>query len=277
MTTNRFHKLELEPATTTGPSQQQHQDVQVPARQQLTQSNIHLDELHDSAYWMRQADQSRRSGLFEEALKYYSRAVELDRSVVAGWLGQVQMLVALEEFTEAELWARKALELFRNHAELYAARAQALCRNGDLRNAQASCDAALGQPGQSAYPWMVRGDLMLARKDPVEQHCFDKAIQLNPDWLVLIEIAAIYQYYRRHAKALSRCRQATEKAPDRPYCWYVQGVCEMQMGLKKPARLSFKQCLDLEPKHARAREALREVDGGEGSLRGIFGKLFGRG
>jgi len=27
---------------------------------------------------------------------------------------------------------------------------------------------------------MVRGDLMLARKRPVEQHCFDKAIQLDP-------------------------------------------------------------------------------------------------
>jgi hypothetical protein len=51
----------------------------------------------------------------------------------------------------------------------------------------------------------------------------------------------------------------------------------MQMGLKKPARLSLKQCLDLEPKHPRAREALREMEGGEGSLRGIFGKLFGRG
>jgi tetratricopeptide (TPR) repeat protein len=279
VTTHRFHKLELEPQATTSGSpspHQQQQEKQIPS-QQFTPSNVQLDELHDSAYWMKQADQSRRSGLFEEALKYYSRAVELDRSIVAGWVGQVQMLIALEEFSEAELWARKALELFRNHVDLNAARAQALCRNGDLRNAQASCDAALAQPGQSAYPWMVRGDLMLARKDPVEQHCFDKAIQLDPDWLVLIEIAATYQYYRRHAKALARCRQATEKAPDRPYCWYVQGVCEMHMGLKKPARLSLKQCLDLEPKHQRAREALREVEGGEGGIGSIFGRLFGRG
>ena len=67
-----------------------------------------------------------------------------------------------------------------------------------------------------------------------------------------------------------------EKAPDQPYCWYQQGVCEAQMGLGKGARRSFKQCLDLEPKHMRAREALRQLDGGEGSLRRVFGRLFGR-
>ena len=269
----RFNKLELESINT----QEQEARLAPPTQQTRASSQIQLDELHDSKYWLRLADRSRRCGEFEDALKYYSRAVELDRSLVAGWVGQVQMLVALEEYSEAELWARKALELFRNHVDLQAARAQALCRDGDLKAAQASCDAALGQPGQSAYPWIVRGDLMLARKDPVEQHCFDKAIQLDPDWLILIEIAAIYQYYRRDAKALPRLRQAVEKAPDQPYCWYRQAVCEARMGLSKNARVSLKQCLDLEPKHARAREALRELEGGEGTFKKAFGRLFGRG
>src|SRR5438552_7467851 len=150
----RFNKLELEPALTPSKAPEQ---AQIPRQQFAPAQPQQLDELHDSGHWMRQADRGRRSGLFEEALKYYSRAVELDRSVVAGWVGQVQMLIALEEYNEAELWARKALELFRNHVEPNAARAQALCRNGDLKNAQAACDAALGQPGQSAYPWMARG------------------------------------------------------------------------------------------------------------------------
>jgi len=34
------------------------------------------------------------------------------------------MLIALEEYSEAELWARKALELFRNQVDLQAARAR---------------------------------------------------------------------------------------------------------------------------------------------------------
>ena len=49
--------------------------------------------LRDGAYWMKLADQSRRTGVYEIGLKYYSRALELDRTLVPGWLGQVQMLV----------------------------------------------------------------------------------------------------------------------------------------------------------------------------------------
>lgn len=70
--------------------------------------------------WLRQADENRRQGYYENALRFYSRALELDKSLVPGWLGQVQMLIFLGEYPEAELWSRKALEIFRNNAELMA-------------------------------------------------------------------------------------------------------------------------------------------------------------
>lgn len=263
---NRFQRLELE--------ESQQPTTPIPIARTVAVVEQRAD-LRDAPYWMSQAEGNRRRGEFEEALRHYSRAVELERSLVAGWVGQVQMLIALAEYPEAELWARKALELFRGHAELTAARAHALCRKGDLKNAQAVCDAALAQPGLSAYPWMVRGDLMLARRDPVEEYCFDKAVQLASDWLVLIEIAAIYLFYRRTAKALTRCRQAVERAPDQPYCWFQQGTCELAMGLKAPARKSFRQCLDLEPKHVGARAAMKEIDGDVRSIRGALRRWFG--
>jgi tetratricopeptide (TPR) repeat protein len=215
------------------------------------------------------ADRSRRNGDYEDALRCYSRAVELDRALVSAWVGQVRMLIGLEEYKEAELWARKALELFRNHIELTAARGQALCRIGDTKGAQAACDAALNQPGLSPYPWIVRGDLMLARRDSAEEHCFNKAVQLDPDWLVLLDIATIYLFYHKHAKALARLRAATEKAPDQAHCWLQQGQCEVAMGLDKPARRSFKQCLDLNPKNSAARQALISLDSG-----GWFSRVF---
>src|SRR5437763_3829185 len=117
----------------------------------------------------RGCQKDRRLGLYEGSLKYYSRALEVDKSLVAAWVGQVQMLIMLGEFPEAELWSRKALELFKNNAELMAARAQALCRTGDLKEAQAMCDAALGQQGISAYPWVTRGEVMVARKEEIDE------------------------------------------------------------------------------------------------------------
>jgi tetratricopeptide (TPR) repeat protein len=124
---------------------------------------------------------------------------------------------------------------------------------------------------------MTRGELMLARKDNVEQHCFDKAVQLDPDWLVLVEIAAIYIFYSRHAKALARCRQAVEKAPDEAYCWFQQACCQRAMGLNDAAKRSFKQCLDLQPKHSQARLQLMELEASGKSIGGAIKRLFGRG
>lgn len=215
---------------------------------------------HDQHYWIKAAVDERRNGLHESALRNYSRALELDKSLVAGWAGQVQMLIALGEYPEAELWSRKALELFKDNPDLLAARSQALCRSGDLKNAQASCDAAIRQQGMFSYPWVVRGEMMLARKEDIDNYCFDKATQIDGDWLVLLEIGEIYLHYGRATKALQRTRTAVERAPDHAFCWYRQGTCELALGLTTAAEKSFLHCLELAPKHEAARESLKELE-----------------
>jgi tetratricopeptide (TPR) repeat protein len=224
----RFNRLEFESAKA----------LQTDAAQELRQRAKVETSDFDEGHWLRVALEERREGMYENALRYYSRALELDKSLIPGWVGQVRMLIALGEYPEAALWSGKALELFRNNAELLAARAQALCRTGDLKSAQASCDAAIGQQGTFSYPWIARGELMLARKDPVHEYCFDKAIQLDPDWLVPLEIGDVYLHYRHAAKALTRIRQALERAPDRAHCWYRQGACELDLGLSAKRALN---------------------------------------
>ena len=207
------------------------------------------------------AEDARRAGLYEIALKYYSRALELDKTLVVGWLGQVQMLVQLEEAKEAELWARKSLELFPNNGELLAGRAQALCRLGNFKHAYAACDAGLGAAGQSAYRWLVRGEIMLAQGQDTDGACFDKAQQLEADWLVPLEIALVYLYYGAPAKAMSRARRAVEAAADSPYAWCIQGRCQAAIGLTAAARTSLQHCLQLSPRHAEAQRLLGETGG----------------
>jgi tetratricopeptide (TPR) repeat protein len=190
-------------------------------------------------------------------------------------VGQVQMLVALGEYPEAETWARKALELFRNHAELLAGRAQALGRTGERKQAMALCDGALAQPGQSAYRWMVRGELMAAGKQDVDRYCFDKAEGCDGDWLVPLETALIYLYLKLPSKALPRARRAVEKAVDSPYAWYVQGWCEQELALGERARSSLGRCLELAPRHAEAERRLREIERGGLSLGRRLRRLLG--
>jgi tetratricopeptide (TPR) repeat protein len=255
----RFDRLEFEPA---------------PERPAAAPSPPGVDE-RDHRYWLKLADENRRQGFYENALRYYSRALEQDRSAVTGWVGQVQMLVALGECPEAEVWARKALELFRNNAELLAGRAQALCRGGDWKKAQPLCDAALGQPGESAYRWVVRGELMVAGRQDVDRYCFDKAVQYDADWLVPLEIALVYLQYRLPSKALPRARQAVEKAPDSAYCWYVQGWCEQELALNARAEVSLKRCLELVPRHVEAGKRLAQLTAGGWSVGRRLRRLLG--
>jgi tetratricopeptide (TPR) repeat protein len=228
----------------------------------------------DAPRWMEEADKSRRAGSYEEALKYYSRALEKDRSLVGGWVGQVQMLVFLDELPEADLWARKALELFPAHGDLFAARGQALCRMGDLKQAYALCDTAFQKSGQSAYCWMARGEILLAARNDKDVYCFDKAHEADHDWLVMLEIALIYQFYHQPGKALPWARRAVEAAVSQPFAWYVQGLSESELGFDNNARQSFRRCMDLNPRNIDAAQKLVELDRRHWSPFRFFRRFF---
>lgn len=240
----RFDRLELDPSRRKPDDDEAGRD----------------DFVRDEHYWLRQAESERRQGLYENALRFYSRALELDKSQVVGWVGQVRMLIALDEIVEAELWARKALELFKNHGDLLAARAQALCRSRDRSQASAACDAAMAQPNATAYRWQVRGEVMIVTRSDVDRYCFDKAVQLDPDWLVPLEIAQAYLYHGYPSKALGRARQAVEKGADQPFPWYFQGVCERELDLCDAAVRSFRRVMEIVPNHSDAQRHLTELD-----------------
>jgi tetratricopeptide (TPR) repeat protein len=255
----RFDRLEFEPSGNR---------VATPESAPLREPD------HDERHWLKQAITERRNGMHESALRLYSRALEMDKSLVAGWAGQVQMLIALGEYPEAELWARKALELFKNNADLLAGRSQAFCRIGDFESALASSDASVNQQGLGPYPFVARGELMLARKEKAEEHCFEKAVQLDRDWLVRLDIANVYLFHDRPTKALAWIRRAVEEASDHAYCWYFQGRCEIALGLDRAAEASFKRCLQLAPKHADARRELEELKRGGKGVRNLFRRWF---
>lgn len=230
----------------------------------------------DEKYWLQLALDNRREGHYENALRYYSRALEMDKSLIAGWLGQVQMLVMLDEYKEAELWSRKALELFRNHSELLAARAQAQCRKGDRKIAHELSDASLRQDGESAYRWLVRGEILVAGREQMDRHCFDKASLLDPDWLVEFEIAELYMYYDRYSLALPRYRQALEKQPESAHAWYRKALCERQLDMKEQAKSSLKRCLEINPNHVEGQRTLALLPDHKWSVGRALKRFFGR-
>jgi tetratricopeptide (TPR) repeat protein len=254
----RFEKLELESALSRSPDRD--------ARKKPAQ---------ESVPWLEQAVEARSCGQYENALRMYSRALEDDKTLVVAWLGQVQMLVLLEESVEAELWSRKALEIFPGNGDLLAGRAQGLRRNGNSAQAMSLSDASLKATGQSAFRWLVRGELMAATKKDTDRHCFDKAVLADGGWIVLLEIARVYLELGMPGRAMDRIRRAVELSPDRYFAWFVQGQTQQELGFEDAARKSWQRCLELCPNHAEAEQNLRAFNQSGWSFRRIWRRVFG--
>jgi tetratricopeptide (TPR) repeat protein len=214
----------------------------------------------DDRYYLREAQEAFEQADFEQALRFYARAIEQNPENAAAWTGQVRALIELGEFPEAKLWADKALERFPTEPELLAAKAVALGRTGDLDAAIAFSDASIQERGDTAYIWLARGDVLLARQERRADFCFDKALALAAaDWFMHWLAARIRAFYKQFTLALKLAQQALERKPDHAVLWLLAGRCQKELGLIGPARQSFQQALQLSPHMQQAVSALTSL------------------
>jgi Flp pilus assembly protein TadD len=206
----------------------------------------------DESTYLAQADVAFRRGRFESALRLFAKVLEFDPRCVAAWSGQVRMLIELGEFSEARLWADKALERFPNDAELLAAKAVAVARLGDTATALALSDASVEVQGDTPYVWIARGDVLMARDERRAESCFDRALALAQGWLEAWLIARVQFHYERFSAALKHAQRAVERDATQAVCWVQIGLCRQALGLVTPARHAFEQAIQLDPESAEA-------------------------
>ena len=212
--------------------------------------------------YQRQAIDAERWGRHEEALRLYTRALQEDRTLIPAWVGQVRMLVQLDECHEARVWTHKALELFQNQGELLAAEAQAVCRLGDHKAALALSDASIQAEGESPWRWQVRGEVLLARRDRFAGECFDRSIHhATADWFDRVIVARIYQYYGQFSNALHYLREALALEPAHACAWLLSGQCQVALGQSAQAQVSYETALGLCPEWQPACQALDGLAG----------------
>ncbi|HTL17858.1 MAG TPA: tetratricopeptide repeat protein [Patescibacteria group bacterium] len=223
------------------------------------------------AYYLSQAREAFHNGEWESALRLFSKVLEYNPRNVQAWAGQVRMLIELEEYREAKLWADKALDTFPNEPELLAAKAVALGRSGDLQGAMVFSDASIEERGDTPYVWLARADVLLARREGRANFCFDKALLLAPhDSFVLWLAARIRYYYGQFALALRLMQQAVELNAGHFVFWLQLGQCQQALGLIGPARTSLSQAEQLKPDCHSVRTALVQF-----SSSGIGTRLLG--
>ncbi|MBU6401660.1 MAG: tetratricopeptide repeat protein [Verrucomicrobia bacterium] len=214
----------------------------------------------DEAYYLAEARAGFEAGRFEGALRSFSKVLEFNPQNTGAWSGQVRMLIELQEYREAKIWADKALERFPHDPELLAAKAVALGRLGDLKAALAFSDAAIEERGETPYVWLARGDVLLARRERHAEFCFERAVGFAPrDWLVHWLASRVYYFYEKFSLALKLASQALALETSRAVLWLQVGYCQQALGLIGAARSSFEQAQQLSPVGTPADQALIEL------------------
>lgn len=221
---------------------------------------LHKPLVKDEAYYVNEALAAFQTANFEPGLRYYAKVLEFNPQNAKAWTGQVRMLIELGEYREAKLWADKALERFPHEAELLAAKAVALARNGDLQGALAFSDASIEERGDTPYIWLARGDVLLAREEHRADYCFEKALLLAPrDWFIAWMAARIRFFYEQFAVAMKLLQQAVEWNAGHFLLWLDLGRCQQALSLDGLARTSFTQAVQLNPDCTEANLALVEL------------------
>lgn len=225
-------------------------------------------------HFLGQATRAHRRGEFESALQLFTRALREDRSRIAAWVGQVQMLIDLGEHAEARLWSDKALEFFRSNGDLLAGKASACLRQGDTRAAQICSDSSIQATGSSSLRWCSRGEVLLHRDDPRARDCFEKSLaEPTADWFDRIVVARIYLFHNRPAAGLEFAALAVGLAPSEPYAWTMRGRCLLAVRDVAKADECCRRALELDPRFPAALALLNSVE--QASTSGVFGRLKG--
>jgi len=235
-------------------------------------------QVADADSYMQQAESQELAGDHENALRSYSAALGENHLLLDAWVGQVRMLLELEEYPEARIWADKALEKFPDHPQLLAAKSVALHRMGNERDALGLNDTALQARGESVLVWVCRGELMFADNRPAAVECFNRAIRLPaPKGPTLMQVGAVLLRCGEFSLALSTLQKAAAQLPDAARVWYLLGRAQEELGLLDQARVSYQQARDRAPRLKLYKDAAGRKEGRLASyVKGTFRRWFGR-
>jgi tetratricopeptide (TPR) repeat protein len=230
----------------------------------------------DEAFYQREAQTAYEEADFQKALRSYAKVLEFNPQNTAAWTAQVRMLIELDQCDEANRWADQALERFPREADLLAAKAVVLVRQGETQNALAFSDEAVAADGTSPYVWLARGDVLLAARETLADYCIDKALMLaSGAWVAAWQAARIRVRHSQYSLASRLLQGAVECNPGHFLPWLELGRCQEALGLKSAAEKSFTQARELNPQNSAAAEALARLSGrGSGPLlRGWWRRL----
>ena len=216
------------------------------------------EEGKDAFNYLESAEKKYYEGLFESALREYSKSLQYNKGLSDAWVGQVKCLLALGEMEEAETWVNNALSYFPKSADLLAVKAVVLCELGNSGEALFYSDDSLNFPSQTGYPWVARGNvLFFLRYEKTAIQCLEKVMAENPgDWRILAETGKVYARHKKCTKAVFYLDRAAQIKPDNAYLWFQMAKCYRAMRSRSMCQICCERALEIKPNYPGVQELL---------------------
>lgn len=219
------------------------------------------------------------TGLYEDALTSYSRALRFNKGLAAAWVGQIRCLLCLGELPEAVTWSDRALERFGENADLLACKGLALVQMGDVAEGTEYLDGAIERRAPSAWVWLARGEALLLTRQPDvnAQRCFLKALELTPDDRHLeLRVGMAFNRARLFARARAPLCSAARTLSDNPLLLLHLGLMQEGLGELALAAGFFQRALAVRRDFPQAASGLSRTQGA-GSLSRWWRRFTARG
>lgn len=203
-------------------------------------------------------------GFFAEAADVFERATRYDRAHYDAYVGRTEALILSGQDVAAAQVANDALERYGRNCRLGAARGHVFLHQQDLENARACTDIATRNAPESAYVWVIAGEVRVASRPVLRDgtlksamDCFARARAAAEPWdhtplriaLALLEWGQL-EHARRSLDAILKVE------PDLPLAWILLGDALKLMGDKRDWRECYRRAAELVPELEPVRRAL---------------------
>jgi len=262
----RFQKLEKTPSATGAPEGAQPITPieEIAAREDVVGLNQYPEAigLGDEAFY---------AGDYRLALRHYSRALQAESGQIYPWVGQLNALLMLRQFKEAEVWTNRALELFPEEPTVLSQRARVFAHMGDTKRAIGVSDYAMTK-GASEWVWLGRGEVLLLARNPNSRFCFEKAVEIagRTNWQVPFLAGLILLNDKNHAAAAEFLAIAAERNMRHANIWEVYAQVLAKLNFMERAREAARRAAELRPRKSSTSRLPDELES-----RGVLDRLFG--
>ncbi len=193
-------------------------------------------------------------GRFDEALKQFDKAIEINPQDALAWGNKGVALDELGRYEEAITCYDKAIEINSKYAEAWYNKGVALGHLGRYEEAITYFDKAIEIDPRFAWAWGNKGNA-LADSGKYEDaiKCYDKALEINPQnaeaWY---NKGVALGYLGRYEEAVTCYDNAIEINPRFVWAWGSKGVALGGLGRYEEAIACLDEAIELDPQLALA-------------------------